>query len=327
MPASQVALPTYRTTLLVAKETAYGTATTGTATIPVTSLTPHDKLTLLKDAGMRGSPVASYGQVVGDLFAELDFGGDVFADTIGYPLVGILGDITTTGATAPYTHSIATLTSGSTQPQSYTFTVEDAVNALQFPGAMMSEVGFKFDGKGKLEYTAKATSLASVIQASPPTVSASAVPVQAVWQGVTTLAGVTTGKVLSGEWNIKRTVEPLKAVDGSQYPFQIWSGEISVDGKLTMVMAADTYRADYTAGTTVSIDVNFQQGAGATATQILLHGTSCTLTDAQKNYGKSYIELDLTFEANANTTDIGASAGYSPMKATLQNAITTGTYH
>ena len=327
MSASQVALPTYKTQLLVAKETTYGTPATGTAMIPVTSLTPHDKLSLLKDAGWRGSPVASYGQVPGPLFAEIDFGGDVFADTIGYPLVGVLGDVTVTGASAPYTTAISTLTSGTTQPQSYTFTVEDAVNALQFPGAMMSEVGFKFDGIGKLEYTGKATSLASVIQASPPAVSASTVPIQAVWQGVTTLAGVSTGKLLSGEWNIKRNVETLKAVDGSQQPFQVWSGEISVDGKLTLVMAADTYRADYTAGTTVSVDVNFQQGTGASLTQVLLHGSQCTLTDAQKSYGKSYIELDLTFEANANTTDVGASAGYSPMKATLQNALVSGTYH
>lgn len=327
MAASQVALPTYRTSLLVGKETSYGTPATGTALIPVTSLTPHDKLTLLKDAGWRGSPVASYGQVAGPLFAELDMGGDVYADSIGWPLVGILGDLTVTGASAPYTSAIALLTSGTTQPQSYTFTVEDAVNALQFPGSMMSEVGFKFDGNGKLEWTGKATSLASVIQASPPTISASTVPIQPVWQGITTLAGVTTGKLLSGEWNIKRSVEALKAVDGSQQPFQIWSGEISVDGKLTLVMAADTYRADYVAGTTISVDVNFQQGAGASATQVLLHSTQCTLTDAQKNYGKSYIEIDLTFEANANTTDVGASAGYSPMKATLQNAIASGTYH
>lgn len=326
MAASQVALPTYKTQLLVAKETAYGTPAAGTAMIPVTSLTPSDKLTMLKDAGWRGSPVASYGQVPGPLFAEIDFGGDVFADTIGYPLVGVLGDLATTGASAPFTHNIALLTSGSTQPQSFTFTVEDAVNALQFPGAMMSELDFKFDGTGKLEYTGKATSLASVVQGSPPVVSASVVPIQAVWQGVTTLAGVTTAQILSGEWNIKRSVETLKAVDGSQQPFQVWSGECSVDGKLTLVMLADTYRADYVAGTSVSLDVNFQQGSGATLTEVKLHASNCTLTDAAKSYGKSYIELDLTFEANANTTDIGTSAGYSPMKATLQNAVTSGTY-
>lgn len=327
MAASQVALPTYRTQLLVAKEATYGTAASGTAMVPVTSITPHDKLTLLKDAGWRGSPVTSYGQAVGPLYAELDFAGDVFADTIGYWLTGVLGDITTSGTAAPYTHNIALLTSGSTQPQSYTLTVEDAVNALQFPGAMVSEVGFKFDGNGKLEYSGKATSLASVVQASPPTVSASTVPIQAAWQGISTIASSTTATILSGEWNIKRTVAPLKAVDGSQAPFQVWSGECTVEGKLTLVMQADTYRTDYTTGTTVSLDVNFQQGTGSSATQVKLHSSNCTLTDAQKNYGKSYIELDLTFEANANTTDVGTSAGYSPMKATLQNALTSGTYH
>lgn len=327
MAASQVALPTYRTTLLVGKETAYGTAATGTATIPVTSLTPHDKLTLLADAGWRGAPVKSYGQSAGPLYAEIDFGGDVFADTIGFPLTGILGDVAVTGASAPYTTTLALLNTGNQQPQSYTFTVEDAVNALQFPGAMISDLGFKFDGNGKLEYTAKATSLASVIQGSPPVASASNVPITPVWEGITTLAGSTTAAVVSGEFNMKRTVEALKAVDGSQYPFQVWSGEFTADGKLTVVMAADTYRADFVAGTTISVDLNFQQGAGAALTQVKLHASQCTLTDAQKSYGKSYIELDLSFEANANTTDVGASNGYSPVKVTLQNASTSGTYH
>jgi hypothetical protein len=42
--------------------------------------------------------------------------------------------------------------------------------------------------------------------------------------------------------------------------------------------------------------------------------------------GKDYVELPISFKAVANSTDVGASGGYSPIKVTLQNAITSGTY-
>jgi hypothetical protein len=36
--------------------------------------------------------------------------------------------------------------------------------------------------------------------------------------------------------------------------------------------------------------------------------------------------LPLTYVAIANTTDVGASSGFSPIKVTLKNAKATGTF-
>lgn len=319
-------LPTYRTTLGIAKEATYGTAVPATAFIPVNSMAPVDKLNLLDDNNWRGSAVESYGHTGGPLYAEFDFGGSVFADGILWPIAGILGDVVTTGASAPYTTTVALLNTGSTQGKSYTLSDMDAINTRQYPGMKFSELGFKFDGGGLLEYTAKAVGLSSAINASPPTPSFTTVPIEAAWTGATQVGGSSTGiQLVTGEFNLKRAADPINTVDGTQAPFVIWQGPITVDGKLTLVALADTLQANYISGTTTSLDFNFTQGTGAAATQVKLHASNVIFTDVARSFGKTYIEFEITYVADANVTDIGASAGYSPCKITVQNALASGT--
>jgi hypothetical protein len=319
--------PTYLTTLGVAKETVFGTPVAATFFTPVSTLTADDKLALLEDKNLRGSAVEVYNMVPGTTTGEVDFGGDVFADAIGFPLVGVLGDVTVTGATAPYSTVAAVLNTGSTQPPSYTLTATDAINARQYAGCRFSEVGLKFDGAGKLDYTAKATGFIGAVT-SAPTPSFTTVPIAAGWQGVVKLGGTTVPSIQSGEITIKRSVTPIHTVAGAQAAYNNWSGPVTCDGKLTMVMETDTYRAAYAAGTSSSLDVNFTQGTGAALTQLLVHCSSIYWTAAPPKIdtSKTYIELELSFTAVANVTDKGTSNGYSPVKVTLQNAMPSGTY-
>lgn len=319
------AQPTYRTTLGFAKEATFGTPIAPTFFVPVTSVTPDDKLTLLDDKGWRGSAADTYGKVAGVTEGQVDFGGDVFADTIGFPLAGVLGDVAVTGASAPFTSVMAVLNTGTTQPPSYTLTVNDAISARQFAGSRFSEVAFKFDGNGKLEYTAKSIGFITATTTAP-TPSFSAVPIMPVYLGVVKLGGTIASTVLSGELTIKRAVDPIFNVDGTPVAYDNWAGPVSADGKLTLVMDTDTYRAAYAAGTPTSVDINFTQGTGTGLTQVLLHASSVYFTAAPPNFGKTWVELDLTFDCVANVTDAGASGGYSPVKVTLQNAVPTGSY-
>ena len=54
--------------------------------------------------------------------------------------------------------------------------------------------------------------------------------------------------------------------------------------------------------------------------------TKCAFTVAKIERGKDFIELNVTYKAIANTTDVGATSGYSPIKVTLKNAKASGTY-
>ena len=54
--------------------------------------------------------------------------------------------------------------------------------------------------------------------------------------------------------------------------------------------------------------------------------TKCAFTVARIERGKDYVELSVNYRAQANTTDAGVTAGYSPIKVVLQNAKASGTY-
>jgi hypothetical protein len=101
---------------------------------------------------------------------------------------------------------------------------------------------------------------------------------------------------------------------------------VSASGKLTLVMEDDTQYLNYLNNSKPSLDINFSQGAGAAAVQVKLHMTKAAYTAAEISRGKDYIELSVDFDALANTTDAGASGGYSPIKVTLQNAVAASTY-
>jgi hypothetical protein len=74
------------------------------------------------------------------------------------------------------------------------------------------------------------------------------------------------------------------------------------------------------------MSIDFTAGAGATLTQVKFQMTKCAFTVAKVERGKDYIELNVNYKAMANTTDVGATAGFSPVKVVLQNAKTSGTY-
>lgn len=390
--------PTYASFLGVALEPAVNQVTNPATFIPVKTMTPMDKLTLLTDEGWRGAPVKSYGHTPGTLYAEYEYGGDAFADVIGYPFAGVLGDVvysgtytgsgtgvlstavtsvgatsiqtsvsfasgtqiqidtgtksevvTTTGAPtgagpytipvpalkythlvsvtvqpvqAPYTTVVSTLCSGNFQPPTYTLTDWNSnITGYQLPGVRYSEVGLKFSGDGKLEYTTKATAMPTVVLGTKPSFSNPPTAIMPGWEGIIKIGGTTVGYVVDGDMTAKRDVEVIPTADGSQAPYSIFAGDVEGSGKLVIVMEDDSKRAAFVAGTSTSVEANFAQGTGATTQQVLWHASAAYITDAKVNRGKSYAELELDFEYDANSTDVGNSGGFSPLKMTLQNQI------
>lgn len=316
--------PSHLAVLGVSKEVTPGTAVAATKWIPWKTLTPKDDVNLIEDTGQRGAPVDNFGQYAGQKGAELDVGGDVFADTIGWPLASVLPDLVVTGATAPYSNVFSTLCTGDTQPTSQTWTIFDPLGTWQYAGAQFSELGFKWNADGLLEWSGKATTWGYTTTTSP-TPSFTNVAPSPNWQIITQIAG-TPIFVQDGELTIKRAVTAIRGSAGTQNPYRIWSGDVSVEGKATLVMESTAQRTAFQAATVQSFDVAYTQGAGAAQNGLQLHCTQVAYTEGTPSYGKDYIELPVSFKAIGNTTDVGASAGYSPIKATLTNAIASGTY-
>lgn len=318
------AKPSIFTVLGIAKDS--GSPVAPTAFIaPSGPPTPKDVIKFAADKGLRGSMTDVYDEIPTIKSSTFDFAGDVFPDSIGWMLTGVLGDLVTTGASVPYSHALAVLNSGDGQPPTYTLTDYYVVNTRQYPGAKFTDLDIKFNADGLLTYTAKAVALPSVTTTAP-TPSYTTVGPMASWVGVVTIGGTAVHTVMDGNVNIKRPVTVIPTVDGSQNPHALWSGPVSVSGKLTLVMEDESQLTNYLTNVQPSLDITFSTGTGASLVSLKLHMTSVSYQTADIGRGKEYVELSVSFTAKGNATDTGASGGFSPIKATLQNAIVAGTY-
>ena len=320
-----------RSYLGIAKEVTKGTVVPPTDFIPVAkdSLKPVDIVDPLYDTGLRGSNVVNYNYIQGRTRSTVDFGGAVFADTVGYGIAGLLGSVATSGVSAPYTHTISlknSLTSGADdQPISYTLTDFYAVDVRSYPGCQFSDFSLKFNADGMLEYDLKTTGWASET-VSDPTPSFSTVLPTPVWQGTVSIGGSAVANAMTGNIDMKRNVTPVYGISATQDPFNIFLGPIEVTGKITFIMETDAELTRFLTNTQPAIVLDWAYGSGSTAVQIQATITKGAYTAAVIERGEDFVQVTVDINGQGNTTDAGSTGGYSPIKWVLKNAKPSGTY-
>lgn len=317
---------THRSYIGLAKETTKGTAVTPTVFIPViaNSVKPQDKYGPLYDEGLRGSLVKNYNYIQGRANSTFDFSGAAFADTILYPIAGVLGEDVVTGS-APYVHTISVKNSATAaadaQPSAFTITDFYAANVRAYAGMQFSDFSLKFNADGLLEYDAKATGFVSAT-ASTPTPSFSTILPTPVWYGTVSVGGTQISNSTVGNIDIKRPVTPIFGIANTQNPYQVFVGATEVTGKITFLMENDTQLTNYLTNTQPALVFNWTQGTGATQTQIQATMTKGAYTLAVIERSKDFVEVLVDINAQGNLTDAG-TVGYSPIKWVIKNAVTT----
>ena len=318
---------THRSYVGIAKETTKGTPVTPTVFIPVTAsnLKPEDKYGALYDTGVRGSNVINYNYIQGRGNSTFDFSGAVFADTIGYPIAGLLGEDVKSGSTAPYTHTISlkntTATASDAQPASFTLTDFYAANVRAYGGIQFHDFSLKFNADGLLEYDAKSTGWLSTT-ASTPTPSFSTVLPTPVWYGTVSVGGTQISNATVGNIDMKRAVTPVWGIANTQNPYSVFVGALEVTGKVTFLMENDTQLTNFLSNTQPALTFNWAYGTGAAAVQVQATLTKGAYTAATINRSKEFVDVEISINAQGNLTDSG-SVGYSPIKWTIQNAVST----
>ena len=326
-----LAQPSVKSYLGIAKEATKGTPVAATNFIPFTMNTfkPVDVIAPLYDEALRGSMAQTYNYLQGRRHTTIDVGGPVFADTVGYFIAGILGDVTTTGASAPYTHTIALKNavggSGDAQPTAFTITDFYSANTRYYPGSQVTDFGLTFNADGMLEYTAKLMGFPSTTTTAPTPSFSTVLPTQ-VWTGTVTIGGSTVGYTRTAELTLARKNEAIFGIGNTQAPYQVFLGALSATGKATFVMQDDTELTRYITNTQPTLTFNFSTGSGSTATQVAFTLTKGAYTTGAIERNADYVEVTVDITGIANTTDVGATSGYSPIKFTLQNSLVSGTY-
>lgn len=306
----------------VGKEVTKGTAIAASDFIPITApAKPKRDIDQLMDKSLRGAPGENYNLVQGVWVANVDLEGDVFADSIGVMVKAIMGEEVLTGAGAPYVHAFDLLNSGDTQPPSWTIYDNYGVACRAYPGGQCSEVMFSWDESTLLKWTAKWQSKAESV-VSAPTPSFTTLLPMAGWQVTLTIGGV-QAFASSGEFNLKRPVKPVHVGDGSQDPKYLWAGKLAVDGKMKLLMEADTYYTAFLTNAQFIISLTFTRGAGAALEEVTFVISKASWRTSIIDRSEEWVQLDCVWQGLLNSTDAGPSGGYSPGKITVKNARST----
>lgn len=235
--------------------------------------------------------------------------------------------VTIQPVTGPFTASMALYNGTTGQPPSYTVTDWYSANGRQYPGCVFSGASFKFAGSGLISYSASLVGLPSVsLNGTKPQASYTSVRPLSGWLGVVQIGGTTVKTVLDLSVDLKRKAAPINPITGQQAPTSIFAADLSVSGKTTLVMNDDSALLDYLNNTQPPIDINYQVGAGSSATQFRLHLNQAAYTATEIDRSKDFVQTSVTFTAVLNSTDAGLSGGYSPLKATLLNNVAPRTY-
>lgn len=323
-------LDTARSFLGIAKEATKGTPVVPTDYFPIeiSKLKPEDHDPKIMDTASRGSNVKNYGSIKGRKWSTYALGGPAFADMLPYFIAGILGDIATTGASAPYSHVISTLNSGvagaTTQPTAFTLTDFFTTAVQAWPGMQVEELTLTFTKDGLLEFDAKLTGWSSKAAATPTPTFSGVLPVP-TWLGVMTIGGTAISNMIDGSITIKRAASVIHTSNGSQDPWCVFLGAVEVSAKFTCVMEDMTQYAHFQNNDTPAFVLSWTDGTGAGITQVQAQFTKGAYVAEVIDRSKDYVEVQITIEAEANITDKGA-VGFSPIKWLVQNAKPAGTY-
>lgn len=321
MPTFAAALPVARQQFGIAKEVTKGTFVAASAYLPLDTFTPEDKITMLANVGLRGSMTDTYGMVQGVGNADLSIGGAVYADTIGWPLAGLMG-VDTVAGSGPYTHTFTLLNTGTGQPTSHSLThFYQATSSRAYSALQWNSVEIQYTAPDLAKFTAKASSLLSTTQTNPTAAYTAVLPF-AAWNCVATLNGATTITVTEATITMSRKQDIINGLTGLQSPAEIFEGPLQVTWKISgLADASDTALLLYLNNTQPSVDLTM---TSSTSAILQIHSTSVAMTAGPFKADKDVIEIDLAGTAVANTTD--TAVGYSPVKITLTNSLATSVY-
>jgi hypothetical protein len=198
----------------------------------------------------------------------------------------------------------------------YSLSQYNGVETRGYPGAVISDLGLKIDPKGAVQADAKWTSGPSATQSNVAAAFSQAQPILG-WQWGLTLAGVASTRGLTGDYTLKRTVEPINSSDGTQGPREIFPGALELDFKLKAIFENNIDFTQFTGYTQIPVV--------STLTQALAFGGSVLTitTNAQKftkfvtDFSGQYVAADIDASAYFNSTDNGLT------QVSLTNFLTT----
>ena len=195
--------------------------------------------------------------------------------------------------------------SPTTPHATWSLTVYDTLQTLEYTSAVVSDLEIKIDPKGALAFNAKLTSFPFILGSTTAETYTQVQPLLG-WQWAMTNGGASSTRGLTYDIAIKRAVEAIHASNGSQNPREIFGATLDSDG---------TYKAIFENQTDLGLYLNYtQQPATALlAAPLAKGGYSLALTMSQSGWYKGmrdlsqgYVQANFSLSGIYNSTDGGA---------------------
>lgn len=307
----------------LAKEVTWGTPVTPpTIFIPMLQPKWTPKLKWLPDISMVGSPSETRDYVPGKRNDEVSFKHNMYLDSYGAVMLGLLGGPDTVTGTGPYTHTIKLLNNVSvaSQPPSYTMYYFDSSQARQIPGSKLGSLDISWNADGAVECTSNWIG-GFEADVSTPTNTPSTANFVPGWDVAMSVGGSPFLIFVSGSINITRGTQAIFTSDGTQAPHYVFTGAIEVKGKAKLLVEASGFNPF--SGSNSALQRNQLLATIVFTDPVSSNTLTLTMTKTQFtnpviDAGSKYLLADCEFEAIANTTD--AASGISPISAVLVNS-------
>ncbi|MGE0399944.1 MAG: phage tail tube protein [Kofleriaceae bacterium] len=310
----------------VAREAVYGTPETApTLFIPSDSPLWKPNINPMVDGNLRGSMGGEYEQIGGIRFDTVTFKTKAYLDSVFFALRALLGyPDQVTGSSDPYTHTTALQNTGNNgQPAGTTvFWTDGAGKTRRMPGAQLTSVKLSIKPDELVEIEVNFVGLPAASINMPTNTPTTAKPWPG-WNSTITIGGVDLTKYSELSLEYKRASEVIPTITGSQTPFAIFGGPVTVSGSLVGVYQGDTDNDLAALLANTQPVLVYKLAPQGDATHYLQVTHSKVAYDAAEPQGTNkWMEIKSTVKALSNPTDaIGGL--FSPAKAVLLTPVST----
>jgi len=317
----------------IAKQSVKGTGVAATNFLRHTDVKPQPNVPYLSDDSYQGDMAKVHDLIQGPTSVAFEVDGNLFTDEIGWPLASLLGDVSTSGTSDPYTTTFSLLNSAQGQTKYYTFTEWNGLNATQYVDCKANELSLAMSADGLVTVSSKWDGVSiSAVSSTQPTASYTATRAQPSWRAAVSINSLTGPLVTDLSLDLKRTNQLIPAMQSTaaQAVADVFNaGDLDYTMSGTLIFDStngETIYNYFKAGTIVPITVDLTVSE-TQAHEVKLVCTTAQITQATlQRASASYISLAITAEGIANTTDVGASGGRGPVKATTKSGLASGTY-
>jgi hypothetical protein len=310
----------------VALEAVYGTAqATPTLFIPCDTPVWHPVFAELSDGALRGSMATEYQSINGLRYDTVTFKTMMYLDSVFFLLRSALGlpDVLT-GASDPYTHKTSLQSGNNGQPAGTTVFFYDAQGkSWQMPGAQIQTLKITGDISGLVSVDITYAGLPAVPITPPSNTPTVAKPMPS-WNSTISIAGVANTAFSAFDITITRASEMIPTITGTQSPFAIFGGPVTVAAGYTAVYqgSTDVGLVNYLTNVQPAIVITVSP-QGDAVHNIKFQMTAVTWTDAAPAGTNKWMEIKGTLKALANPTDVAGGGNLSPLLVTMLSPVAT----